>query len=58
MYWTDGSEQVVCGCFRGTLDELESEVRKTHSGTQQETDYLQFINAVRRYKNDTIGAKC
>lgn len=55
VYWLKpGEEQCVVGCFRGTLAELETEVKKTHKDNQQHlTDYLGWINAVRKYQKVT-----
>ena len=52
VYWTTiGEEQCVVGCFRGTLNELEEAVRKTHQNNATYLhEYLTFIEAVRTYQ--------
>ena len=29
-YWDDKREQIICGCFKGTLEEFEEQVKITH----------------------------
>ena len=43
IFHTDKGIFVQCGCFRGTLDELEAKVKETHQGNQHERDYLALI---------------
>ena len=38
---------VVCGCFRGDLDEFERAVHKTHAGTKYEAEYMALIQLAR-----------
>ena len=38
---------VLCGCFRGTLDEFAAKVKETHAGTKHERDYNALIDFVR-----------
>ncbi len=49
FYWLGDWTNVVCGCFRGTLDEFEAKVIATHhgTGTTHEADYLALIATVR-----------
>jgi hypothetical protein len=46
-YWTSESVQVVCGCFRGNLDEFESKVNKTHGDNEHGLAYRNYIKIVR-----------
>ena len=38
---------VVCGCFRGDLDEFERAVHKTHAGTKHEAEHMALIQLAR-----------
>ena len=51
-YWNDENEQIVCGCFKGTLDEFEEKVKKTHGDNHHAKDYLKWIDAVKFYKQN------
>jgi len=54
-YWNEEIGQIVCGCFRGTLEEFEKKVKKTHGNNDFAKGYFKFINALRNYKlNKTI----
>ena len=52
VYWIEpGKEQCVVGCFRGTLDQLEAEVKETHANNPEHLkNYLKFIKNVRAYQ--------
>lgn len=39
--------QVVCGCFRGNLEEFEKAVEKTHGGNEYGKAYRREIEKVR-----------
>ena len=39
VFHTDKGIFVLCGCFRGTLDEFAAKVKETHAGTKDERDY-------------------
>ena len=43
IYHTDKGLFVQCGCFKGSLDEFEKNVKETHQGNQHERDYLALI---------------
>ena len=30
IFWGSGRAEVVCGCFRGTLEEFEAKVKETY----------------------------
>ena len=46
--FTPGTGAVVCGCFRGTLDEFEAAVLKTHAdGTEYRRQYIAAISMFR-----------
>lgn len=48
-YWTKEHEQIVCGCFIGTLLEFESKVKETHGDNQHAKDYFNWIEKVKLY---------
>ena len=43
IFHTDKGVFVMCGCFKGTLDEFETKVKETHHGNKHERDYLALI---------------
>ena len=47
IYWLDGNVQVVCGCFRGNLDEFETRVREVHGDSEHGRAYMAEIAKVR-----------
>ena len=56
-YWNDEKELIVCGCFKGTLEEFEAKVKKTHGDNQHAHDYFKWIERINLYKevtNETI----
>jgi hypothetical protein len=46
-YWIGNNIQVVCGCFRGNLDEFEKRVKTIHTGTAYESQYMLYIKTLR-----------
>jgi hypothetical protein len=51
VYWSKDQTQVVCGCFKGTVEEFKIQVVKTHGETVHAQNYLKFIEKVLIYKN-------
>ena len=47
IFHTDKGIFVQCGCFKGTLEEFEAKVKKTHQGNKHERDYLALIEFVK-----------
>lgn len=47
IYWLDGDVQVICGCFRGNLDEFEDRVRDVHGDNKHGRAYMTEISKVR-----------
>ena len=43
MYHTDKGVFVMCGCFRGTLDEFAKKVEQTHGENKHARDYKALI---------------
>jgi len=42
---------IWCGCYKGTLDEFEGEVNKTHANNEKyRKEYLGFINYIKSLK--------
>ncbi len=39
--------EVTCGCFRGSIEEFEKRVEKTHKGTDYEKQYKAIINVIK-----------
>jgi hypothetical protein len=43
IFHTNKGIFVRCGCFKGTLEELERKVKETHKGNKHERDYMAMI---------------
>ena len=39
--------EITCGCFRGSIEEFEKKVKKTHAGTVYENQYNAIINVIK-----------
>lgn len=50
-YWTNEHEQIICGCFKGTLDEFEQRVKKIHGDNEHGIAYQKWIDKIKIYKN-------
>ena len=47
FYWTSSEDiQVICGCFRGNLDEFKSKVQEVHKETPHLAEYMKQIEIV------------
>ena len=49
-YWTADHEQIVCGCFKGTLQEFKEAVERTHGDNAHGRVYKAWITKVENYK--------
>ena len=49
-YWNDEHEQVVCGCFKGSLQEFENRVKDVHGENEFGVAYMKWINTIKVYK--------
>ena len=45
-YWDEEKQLVVCGCFRGTLDEFKNKVNATHGDNEHGKAYQKYIGIV------------
>jgi hypothetical protein len=57
-YWTADKNQVICGCFKGTLDEFETRVNDVYGSTRHGAEYKKYIAIVRKImemENEHIG---
>ena len=53
IFHTDKGIFVRCGCFKGTLEEFEANVKRTHQGNKHERDYLALIEFVKiKFNNE------
>mgnify|MGYP007040737176 CR=1 FL=1 len=43
----DNKVEITCGCFRGSIEEFEKKVEKTHSGKIYEKQYKAIINVIK-----------
>lgn len=49
IYWVGNDVQVVCGCFRGNVDEWEAKIKETHKYNKKHLkDYLEQVEIVRK----------
>lgn len=39
--------EIICGCFRGSIEEFEKKVEETYSGTVYEKQYKSIINVIK-----------
>jgi len=54
FYWNEEKEQIVCGCFKGTLEEFETKVKETHGDNDFAKGYFKWIELVRMYKGGQL----
>ena len=55
FYWTSGGfEQVVCGCFLGSVDEFEEKVANTHGNNEHAAAYGKQIAIMRMLKSQEV----
>lgn len=47
LYWGDGKQQILCGCFRGDIDNFEAKVLATHSESEHLQPYLKQIEIMK-----------
>ena len=52
-YWNEETEQIVCGCFKGTLKEFKDAIKKEHNDNKYSKEYFKWIEAVEVYKGLT-----
>jgi len=48
-YWTDETEQIICGCFKGTMEEFEDAIKETHGDNEHGKSYMNWIKRVKNY---------
>ena len=46
-YWDKNKNLVVCGCFKGTIEEFEKAVNKTHGNNDFGKQYAKYIKQVK-----------
>ena len=49
MYFDDKRTEVICGCFKGSLDEFKLTVIAKYG---EEHEYIKWINKVQKYMED------
>ena len=49
-YWNDEIEQIVFGCFKGTMQEFKDKITATHSDNEHAKAYFEWIKRVENYK--------
>ena len=53
FHFSSKKQVVTCGCFRGTLKELEAKVKEVHAGTKHEADYMNQIRIMKYLMKNT-----
>ena len=46
VYWVKDNVQVICGCFKGNLQEFKSKVKEVHGDNEHGKDYQNYIKIV------------
>ena len=54
----DNGISVKCGCFYGTIEEFKAAVKKTHSGTKYEKEYMAAIEMAKAHIFGTQETAC
>ena len=49
FYNTENGGWVVCGCFKGYLDEFESKVKETYKGGHKH--YVEYMELIQKVKS-------
>jgi len=47
IFWDDEKTLVVCGCFKGTIDEFEKKVKDIHGKSKYGKEYAKQIKIMR-----------
>ena len=42
-----GKVEITCGCFRGSIEEFEERVEKTHQGNEFERQYMAIVEVIK-----------
>ena len=42
-----GKVEIICGCFRGSIEEFEAQVKKTHQGNEFERQYIAIAEVIK-----------
>ena len=56
-HWNEEKEEIICGCFKGTLEQFRAKVKETHGDNEFAQGYLKWIDAVKFYKLTYGGNK-
>ena len=51
FYWTKDKEQMICGSFKGTLNEFQERVIQTHKENIYAIEYLNWIEKIKNYRS-------
>jgi hypothetical protein len=49
VYWTSEKNQVICGCFKGSIEEFEKAIVNTHGENDFAKAYLKWLGSVKNY---------
>jgi hypothetical protein len=61
IYFLDKNIQVVCGCFKGTLEEfkekIKEKIKETHNDNEYAKQYFKWIESVENYMEAVKGLR-
>ena len=49
IYWCEGKNKVVCGCFKGTIEDFKLKINETHGENQYAKEYNKWLDKVIQY---------
>ena len=58
IFHTDKGVFVVCGCFRGTIEEFAKKVEETHGDNRHAMDYKALIEFVKKRYGAEASGEC
>ncbi|WP_415969838.1 hypothetical protein, partial [Barnesiella intestinihominis] len=42
-----GKIEITCGCFRGSIEEFEKQIKETHRGNEFERQYMAIVEVIK-----------
>ncbi|WP_390399960.1 hypothetical protein, partial [Alistipes indistinctus] len=42
-----GKIEITCGCFRGSIEEFEKQIKETHRGNEFERQYIAIVEVIK-----------
>ena len=58
IHWTNKNDvQIICGCFKGNIEQFEARVKEVHKDTEHLQPYLKQIEIVKMLTVNTAKVK-